>query len=306
MISRKPLWKLSVDTTLEAEDAVMEMLNRLTGRPASAFFDFEAGISRVSVYVPEKITAGVREKAYEGMKQIRDCGLQIGVGKISINRVRKEDWRESWKRHFKPIEVGSTLLVKPGWSKKKRRKNQAVVILNPGLSFGTGQHPTTAFCLREIARNSRLFRSRGSLQKNGQSFLDMGTGSGILAISAAKLGYAPVHAFDFDPEAIRTARANIRMNGVLGKIQIVRRDVTKLPAKPKEKYNFICANLISGLLVSEGKHIVSQLNRGGILVLAGILKAEFPAVQRKYEELGLKLVSTKGEKEWQSGSFRFV
>jgi ribosomal protein L11 methyltransferase len=306
MISRKPLWKLSVHTTLEAEDAIMEMLSRFIGSPASAFFDFEAGISRVSVYVSKKITTDIREKINKGLEHIRDCGLQIGEGKTLIGRVRKEDWRESWKRHFKPIEVGSLLLVKPGWSKKKRRKNQAVVILNPGLSFGTGQHPTTSFCLREIARNSRFHRSRSSLPKNRQSFLDMGTGSGILAISAAKLGYARVHAFDFDPEAIRTARANARMNGVLGKIQIVRRNVTKLPAKPKEKYNFICANLISGLLVSEGKHIASQLHRGGILVLAGILKTEFPMVQRKYEELGLKLVSTKGEKEWQSGSFCFV
>ena len=108
--------------------------------------------------------------------------MKIGAGKIEIAKVKREDWAESWKRHFHPIEIGKTLLVKPSWSKKRPAKNQAVVILDPGLSFGTGQHPTTSFCLHQIARG----------RKNGTprpSFLDIGTGSGILAIAAAKLGY---------------------------------------------------------------------------------------------------------------------
>ena len=144
--------------------------------------------------------------------------------------MRREDWAESWKRHFKPIEIGDALLVKPSWSKRRPRKNQAVVILDPGLSFGTGQHPTTAFCLREIVR-LKLAKERGRLAREFktrhhadepsalQSFLDIGTGSGILAIAAAKLGYQPVHAFDFDAEAVRIARANARANRVQAKSQ---------------------------------------------------------------------------------------
>ena len=212
--------------------------------------------------------------------------------------MRREDWAESWKRHFKPIEIGNALLVKPSWSKKLPRKNQAVVVLDPGLSFGTGQHPTTAFCLREVARHRKTGARR--------SFLDMGTGSGILAIAAAKLGYSPVYAFDFDPEAVRVARANARANGVHKKLRIARRDVTKLPIHPARQYDLICANLISTLLISERRRMVAQLNRGGTLVLAGILKPEFSQVQKVFEKLGLKLAARKIENEWCSGSFCFA
>ena len=134
----------------------------------------------------------------------------------------------------------------------------------------------------------------------------MGTGSGILAIAAAKLGYSPVCAFDFDPEAVRVARANARANGVQKKLRIARADVTKLPIHPVRQYDLICANLVSTLLISERRRVVAQLNRGGTLVLAGILKSEFSQVQKVFAEFGLKLAAKKTEKEWCSGSFCFA
>ena len=299
MNRRRPLWTVSVETTHEAEDAVGDMLGEAFDCHSSSYFDFETRTSRVSIYAHGRIAPDARQRVKEGLARIRNCGIDIGRAKISIRLVRKEDWAESWKRHFKPIEFGNVLLVKPGWSKKKPRKNQSVVILDPGLSFGTGQHPTTAFCLSEIAKHS----PRCSPEKNGRTFLDIGTGSGILAVSAAKLGYAPVCALDFDADAVRAARANAKRNNV--KIQVRRGDATQLPAKPARHYHFICANLISGLLVSERERIAAQMDRKGILVLAGILKLEFSEVRRRYEDIGLKLIATKIEKEWQSGSFCF-
>ena len=212
--------------------------------------------------------------------------------------MKREDWAESWKRHFHPLEIGGALLVKPSWSKKRPRKNQAVVILDPGLSFGTGQHPTTSFCLHEIVR----------CHKNGTkvTFLDIGTGSGILAIAATKLGFAPVHAFDFDPEAVRVARENAHKNKVDSKLKPTRGDVTKLPLKPSRQYDLVCANLISNLLIAERRRIVNRLKPGGTLVLAGILTAEFAEVERAFADLGLKLVARRVENEWCSGSFCFV
>jgi ribosomal protein L11 methyltransferase len=187
-------------------------------------------------------------------------------------------------------------LIKPGWSKRRPRRNQAVVVLDPGLSFGTGQHPTTAFCLGEIVKRC---------SRAGQSFLDLGTGSGILAIAAAKLGCSPVRALDFDPEAVRVARANTRINRVRQKLKITRGDVGKLPVHRRRRYDLVCANLTSNLLIAERRRIMAQLNRGGTLVLAGVLKAEFTRVQKAFEGLGLKLVSSRAEKEWRSGSFDF-
>jgi ribosomal protein L11 methyltransferase len=136
--------------------------------------------------------------------------------------------------------------------------------------------------------------------------LDIGTGSGILAIAAAKLGYRPLRAFDFDAEAVRIARTNARINHVQAKLKIKHADVSQLPMPSARKYDLICANLISNLLIAERRRIAAQLNHGGTLVLAGILESEFREVEAAFEKLRLKLVSRKTEMEWQSGSFRLV
>ena len=301
----KPLWKVSVATTLEAEDAISDLLGTIFHSPVSSYFDFEKKTIRVTVFLPHGVPHVTLRELRGRLNRIKDCGLSIGPGKVTVSRVRREDWAESWKRHFKPIEIGRKLLVKPSWSKKRPRNGQAVVILDPGLSFGTGQHPTTAFCMQEIVRYSRVQRRHGSSSKHRQSFLDIGTGSSILAIAAAKLGYTRIRAFDFDLEVVRIARANARKNRVLNKIKITHSDATKLPIRPKERFDVICANLISDLLLRERKRIIAQMNTHGALVLAGILKKEFLGVRRAYENSGLKLISTRSMKEWQSGTFCF-
>ena len=306
-MKQKPLWKISVATSLEAEDAVAELLGSLTASAAAAFFNLETGASVVSVFSDKPFPKKIRRKITGGLEQIKNCGLKIGTGKIEIAKLKREDWAESWKKHFKPIEIGGSLFVKPSWSKKRPRKGQSVVILDPGLSFGTGQHPTTSFCLHQIVAalcDRRKRRSQSAATT--KSFLDIGTGSGILAIAAAKLGFQPVCAFDFDPAAVRVAKANARVNGVQRKLQIKRGDVLKLPAKPKKQYDLVCANLISNLLIAETRKITAQMKRGGTLVLAGILAAEFHEVQRAFENCGLKLASARSEREWRSGSFCFV
>jgi ribosomal protein L11 methyltransferase len=212
-----------------------------------------------------------------------------------VRRVKDENWAESWKRHFKPIAVGRLLLIKPSWSKCRARHGQAVVVLDPGLSFGTGQHATTGFCLRELARRRRA--------GTRQSFLDMGTGSGILAIAAAKLGYEPVAAFDFDPDAVRIAQANARRNRVGKRLRVARLDVTKLPARVTRTFDMVCANLIASLLIEESHRITARVAPGGCLVLAGILDAQFAQVRRHYERAGWRLLRARREKEWRSGTF---
>jgi ribosomal protein L11 methyltransferase len=169
------------------------------------------------------------------------------------------------------------------------------VVLDPGLSFGTGRHPTTAFCLRQLAARRRPGAA--------QSCLDIGTGSGILAIAAAKLGYAAVDAFDFDAEAVGIARANARRNGVAALIRVRRQDLTKLPRQSAQQYSLICANLISSLLMAERDRILARLCADGVLVVAGILEGEFAQVQRAFETAGLRLVASRTQNEWRCGAF---
>lgn len=289
-------WRVSVTTAPEAEDAVAEMLGVLLAAAPVSYFDLEFRASTVSVFCAQKPAAAkAKAEITAGLKRIAACGLKTGAGTVAIGRVRREDWAESWKRHFHPLEISPVLLIKPGWSRRKPRRGQAVVVLDPGLSFGTGQHPTTSFCLGEIARN----RKAGTRQ----SFLDIGTGSGILAIAAAKLGYQPVRAFDFDPAAVRVAKANARRNRMEHRVKLTRGDITRLPLKPARPYDLVCANLMAPLLIAEKQRIVNRVKPGGTLVLAGILAEEFATVERAYGQLQWRRVSRRGEREWASGAF---
>ncbi|HEY5298184.1 MAG TPA: 50S ribosomal protein L11 methyltransferase [Verrucomicrobiae bacterium] len=310
-MKNQPLWQISVVTTPEAEDAVANLLEEFFKQPPSSSFNLETQATVVSAYFSKNKfpTRKIIEKISDGLSRIKNCGLEIGPGKISLSKIRREDWAESWKKHFRAIEIGGSLLVKPGWIKKRPGKNQVVVILDPGLSFGTGQHPTTKFCLEQIATASCSVGAGGHKSSRrleaAKSFLDIGTGSGILAIAAAKLGFKTVHTIDFDSTAIKIAQANARANRVANKIKIARGDVTKSNSLPKEKFDLVCANLISNLLIAERQKIISRLKPNGVLVLAGILSSEFSEVQRAFENCGLKLISAKTEKEWRSGSFVF-
>jgi ribosomal protein L11 methyltransferase len=287
------LWKVSVSIAPDAEDAVIEALTEIFGQPPAVYSDLEAHTVVASTFLPE-VDARQRRRVREALQKIRGAGLDLGSGRFSVRAVRRENWAESWKRHFIPIEIGSRLLVLPSWSKKKARRGQEVVILDPGLSFGTGHHATTAFCLGQIAR----LRTSGS-----QSLLDIGAGSGILAIAAMKLGYQPVDAFDFDPDAVRVARENARVNAI--RLNVSQKDLTQLPVRGPRQYHVVCANLIYDLLIAERRRIINRVRAGGTLVLAGILKGQFDAVRRSYEGEGMSQCAERADGEWKSGAFRF-
>src|SRR5262245_49123055 len=137
------LWKLSVRTTPAAEDDVGGLLANTFGESPVSYTDFETSETIVSVYLKYKPEGGL----------VRQAKLAAPL-RISLEKVRWQDWAESWKRHFRPIEIGSSLLIRPSWSYRRARKGQSTVVLDPGLSFGTGQHPTTAFCLEQLVSRS--------------------------------------------------------------------------------------------------------------------------------------------------------
>jgi len=296
-VKRQTIWKTSITTTAEAEDAVAELLAKIVAPCPSSYTDVETGDTMVSVYstAPPKNPVTVKSRLRHGLAEIKSCGLAVAPARVSIVKLPSENWANSWKRHFPPLEIGKALLIKPSWSKRKPQTGQALVVLDPGLSFGTGQHPTTSFCLREIVRVAKTEKPR--------SILDMGTGSGILAIAATKLGYAPIHAFDFDPQCVRVARSNARVNRVEKKIRITQADLTKLPHRSARQYDIVCANLLADLLIAERNQILARVKPGGVLVAAGILQREFVKVQQAYEVAGIRLTASRTENEWRSGTF---
>jgi ribosomal protein L11 methyltransferase len=293
------LWQVSLTTSVEAEESVSALFENLFSQPSVVYVNAEARTSTVSAYRPRlpRPRTRLRARLRAGLKHIRLCGLNTGLDRITIRKVRQEDWALAWRKHFHPLEIGRALLIKPSWSRRRPRPGQAVVVLDPGLSFGTGQHPTTAFCLEQLV----LCRKTGQ----AQSFLDIGTGSGILAIAAAKLGYRPVEAVDIDPNAVRIAGANARQNLLKKHIRIVRQDLIRWPCRRNAKFDVLCANLSDDLLIGQARRIVNRLQTGGTLILAGVLKTQFGRVRNTYAAAGLKVIALSLDKEWQSAAFAY-
>ena len=296
-MTRETIWKASVVTTVEAEDAVAELLAAHFAPSPSSYTDVETGNTTVSAYASTrpKHIASIKRTLRSGLNDIQGCGLNLGPATVTIQKLPRKNWAESWKSHFKPIEIGQRLLVKPSWIRRKPKRGQEVIVLDPGLSFGTGQHPTTEFCLRELVKRRN--------EPHSQSLLDIGTGSGILAIGAAKLGYTPIHAFDYDPQSVIVAKENARTNRVAHQLKLTRADLTKLSRQSTKQYDVVCANLLANILITERERIMARVKPGGTLVIAGILQREFSDVQHAYENSGWRLIASKSQKEWRSGTF---
>jgi len=293
----KLLRSISITTSLSAEDAVGVLLELEREQTPSSYTDALTRLSTVSVYgeIETQDVAGIKRRLREGLQALADDGIDIVPARIQVKKVPARDWSESWKRHFKPLDLGPRLLVKPTWSRRVPKKTQALVVLDPGLSFGTGQHATTRFCLEQLV----ALRD----PQSAQSMLDVGTGSGIFAIAAVKLGYQPVNAFDFDADCVRVANENTELNGVAAVLIVTHDDITQVPKKPKQRYSVVCANLIYDLLIAERDRLLARVTPGGSLVLAGILETQFTLVRKTFEAAGWKLVAATTDKEWRSGTF---
>ncbi|MBL6763431.1 MAG: 50S ribosomal protein L11 methyltransferase [Verrucomicrobiae bacterium] len=292
------VYQLSVVTSLEAEYAVTEMLAAVLDRDVSSYLDFERRISVVSSYFEKsrKPTRKLLAAVQAGLAEVGTTGVDPGAAEVHVKLLRGADWMESWKKHFVPLDISGRLLIKPSWEKRRPKKGQHEIILDPGISFGTGHHATTSFCLHQLVEFRR--------SEAGQTFIDIGCGSGILGIAAAKLGYGPVVSFDYNADSIRSARENAERNGVSDRVRPTVKDLTRLPVDTSRKYDIVCANLIYDLLIAERERIANRLKPDGLLVLAGILETQFPKVTRAFREIGFKPVVSKVEGEWKSGSFR--
>ena len=296
-MSAAPLRQISITTSPEAEEAVVELLQRRFNSPPASLYDRVLDETVVSVYLREgeEWKPSMRSVLKRDLAFLKECGLDIGPGTVRVIKVPHENWAESWKKHFKPLEIGSKLLIKPSWSRKQPKAGQALVVLDPGLSFGTGRHATTSFCLKTLVEARR--------EESDQSFLDIGCGSGILSICAAKIGYQPVDAFDVDPEAVRVCRGNAESNGIVDLVDVREQDLETASAASRRKYHVVCANLMYDLLLAERERIVARVRKGGTLALAGILTERYAEVRDHYLAAGLKELDTLVDGEWQSGAF---
>jgi len=289
------LWRVSVTTSVEAEEVVMALLGSHFASAPAAYHEAGTPRTTASVFLSSPPASEALDALSDALRALWRSDLQARPGSVQVRRIPGEDWAESWKRHFKPLAVGRHLLLKPGWSRRRALPGQRVVVLDPGLSFGTGHHPTTWFCLRCLVLDRPA--------REAKSFLDLGTGSGILAIAAAKLGYHPILAIDHDPDAVRIAQQNARRNRVSDRIRFRELDVKNLSVRHPTTCDLVGANLTSDLLVGHRRRIAACVKPGGILVLAGILRREFRSVAAAYGRLGFQLQARSGRADWTSACF---
>ncbi len=246
----------------------------------------EQGTACLKAYLPSSL-----EDRIEGLK---DRLKRLGW-RAHTCACRDLDWREEWKKYIRPVRikdrnVKGSLLVRPPWLKAEDRACDTVIEIEPGMAFGTGEHPTTGMCLRAILV---LVRGGGGIEE----MLDLGTGSGVLAVAASRLGVKRVLATDTDPVALKAARANVRRNRA--KVRVTGTPVERI----KKSFQLVAANLTSEELKRLAPHLSKRVRPRGFLILSGILKEEASGVKDTYRSYGFKTFRTYRSGDWVSMVF---
>ena len=248
----------------------------------TSYRDVESPLAEMRIYFEE----GDPRPALARALEIVGCEAEI-----KSEEVAEEDWRFSYRRHFKTELVSPHILVQPEWERL------AVIKFDPGLAFGTGRHETTKACLQYIDE-----LAPATNHEPRPSFLDMGCGSGILSIAASKLGYAPVRGFDVDLDAVAASRENAAKNGV--EAEFFRHALGGRGQGPIESADLVVANILGPLLIRFADEIVPCVKRH--LVVSGILNELYPEVLAAYEARSFREVSHKTIGEWTTGLLEVV
>ena len=298
--------EVSVDTSHEATDLVSEILQELGAAgvviedPALLNEYIRSGLWDYTDLRESEETEVVRVKAYwaldeelEGKLQILAArldgltahGIDKGAGAVSWKAVADEDWAETWKEFFHTEKIGARTVIKPTWEEYEAKAGEIVVELDPGAAFGTGQHATTSLCIRALE----------DLVRPGMTVFDVGTGSGVLAIVAAKLGAKSVEAVDFDPVAVRVARENVRQNGAE---DVVRTERSNLLKSVAGEADLIIANIIADIIVRLFGEVKGSLAAGGTMLLSGIIEDRLADVVEAAGRHGFSVEKIEQEKGW--------
>ena len=216
-------------------------------------------------------------------------------GTLENSSMANRNWQDVWKDYFHVERVSRRIVIKPSHEDYTPQPDDCLIEIDPGMSFGTGQHATTRSCLQFLDKLADI------LPVQERSFLDLGCGSGILSIAAAKLGFSPVNAFDIDPDSVEIAGENIAANGAADLVQVSVGNVEKLHLA--RQYTVTAANILAKVLIPNAKNIASTVIPGGYLLLAGILTEQFDDVSTIYSRLGFKELERLTDDEWTGGLF---
>ena len=298
--------RLTISTTHEASELVADIIQDYSNQGV-CIYDKEDLINLIHTYQfwdyinQEELEKNeiVKVEGYFAESEIENALVQInqridllkkqsvfnlGSLEMTIDEVENDDWFNNWKKSYKPIHAGKLVIV-PSWIKYEKQENEVVISMDPGMAFGSGEHETTRMCLE-------LMEDVGMINKK---VIDVGTGSGILALSAAALGSKDVEAYDIDDVAVKAAKENVKINHFEDIIKVANSNLLK---NAKNNYDVVLANITADVLQILAKDLKTYVNKDGIVIISGILNIYEDAVKQCYLSHGYKILQRMNKGEW--------
>ena len=237
-----------------------------------AYFAEEDNIEDVLEYVNERLT------------ELKEMGLDLGEAKVEHEKMHEEDWANTWKQYYKPTKVGEKIVVKPIWEEYEEKEGELVVNLDPGMAFGTGTHETTRMCIQALEK----------YVKEESTVFDVGCGSGILAIAAAKLGAKLAVGVDLDPVAVESSIENVGYNN-LNNIEILHGNLVEVI---DGKADIVVANILAEIICILTDDVKRVMKDGGVFITSGIIHDRVDMVCEKLEATGFEVIEKNRDGEW--------
>ena len=236
------------------------------------YFAEEENISEIIKFAKEKV------------EEIRSLGINVGKGTVEYQKVKEEDWANNWKKYYKPIKIGEKIIIKPVWENYQPKEGEIVIELDPGMAFGTGEHETTRMCIKALEK----------YVKPDTTVFDVGCGSGILTIAAAKLGAKMAVGVDLDPVAVDSSKDNIKLNNI-SNIEVLYGNLLDVV---DGKADVVVANILAEVICILTPDVVKALNKGGYFITSGIIHDRVTMVTDKLTECGFEVIETNKDGEW--------